>query len=146
MFNAKKLVVITWVFASFIGGGFAFNAYQAGAVGDSDGKGHMFGFFRGGFAGFHGVDKDSPEWQEKKDAWRAKMEEFKADRSTEGSFKTFGTRFGHPFDHNKGFFKDVNFEVTNLDNGVQITITSDDSDIVQKLQDMAAKHGNRNKE
>ena len=142
MFKATKLGIIVLVFASFVIGGFAFNAYQAGAAGDSDDKGHKFGFFKGGFAGFHGVDKDSPEWQEKKDAWRAKMEAFKADRSTEGPFKTFGARFGHPFGHKEGFFKDVNFEVTNLDNGVQITITSDDPDIVQKLQDMAAKHGN----
>ena len=146
MFNAKKLGVITLVFASFIIGGFALNAYQAGAAGDSDGKGHKFGFFKGGFAGFHEVDKDSPEWQEKKDAWRAKMEAFKADGSTAGHFKTSGARFSHPFGHKEGFFKDVNFEVTNLDNGVQVTITSDDPDIVQKLQDMAAKHGNWNKE
>ena len=146
MFKAKKLGVITLIFASFVIGGFALNAYQAGAFGDSDGKGHKFGFFKGGFGGFHGIDKDSPEWQEKKDAWQAKMEVFKADRSTDGPLKTFGVKLGHPIGHSKGFFKDANFEVVNLDDGVQITITSDDPDIVQKLQDMAAKHGNWNKE
>ena len=145
MFKATKLGIIVLVFASFVIGGFALNAYQAGAVGDSDSKGHKFGFFRGGFAGLHGLDKDSSEWQEKKDAWHAKMEAFKKDRSTERPFKTFGARFGHPFGHKKGFFNDVNFEVVNFNNGVQITITSDDPDIVQKLQDMAAKHGIWNK-
>ncbi len=35
--------------------------------------------------------------------------------------------------------EEVNYEITNVDNGIQITITSDDPDIVQKLQESAAK-------
>jgi len=137
MFNIGKMGIVALVFASFVVGGVALNAYQAGAFGDGGG-GHKYGFFKGGFDGLNGIDKDSPEWQEKKDAWKAKMEEFKEIRSEEGGLKVHGFGLRHPFGFKK-FSDEVNHEITNLENGVQITITSDNPDIVQKLQDAAAK-------
>lgn len=137
MFSQRKIAVVVVVFVSFVIGGVALNAYQAGAFGDG---GFRHGFFRGGFEGLHEIDKDSPEWQEKKEAWEAKMEEFKADRLEDGEFTKEGFGFGHPFGSNK-FSDEVTHEVINIDNGIQITITSDNPDIVQKLQDAAARRG-----
>lgn len=34
---------------------------------------------------------------------------------------------------------EVNYEIINIDNGIQVTITSDDPDIIQKLQEYAAR-------
>lgn len=138
MFTYKKIGIIVIIFAVFVMGGVAFNAYQAGAFGTDDG-GYKHGFFRGGFGGLHAIDKDSPEWQEKKEAWGEKMEEFKAARSEDGEFKKHGFGFKHPFGFNK-FSDEINHEVINIENGVQITITSDNPDLVQKLQDAAAKY------
>ena len=138
MFTKTKVGIVTLIFASFVIGGFALNAYQAGAFGVGDDGGHKFGFFKGGFSGLHGIDKDSPEWQEKKEAWKAKMEALKADRSQDGESKKHGFGFGHALGFKK-FSDEVNHEVINIHNGIQVTITSDNPDIVQKLQDMAAK-------
>ena len=137
MFNYKKIKIVVIIFAVFVVGGVAFNAYQAGAFGTGDG-GYKHGFFKGGFDGLHNADKDSSEWQEKKEAWSKKMEEFKAARSEDGKFNKHGFGFKHPFGFNK-FSDEINHEVLNIENGVQVTITSDNPDIVQKLQDAAAK-------
>ena len=168
MFNKTKTGIVAFVLASFFVGGFAFNAYQVGAA--EDGSGHEFGFFRGGFGGFSGINKDSPEWQAKMEEWKikteerkaemeefqamtpeerqAKMEELMANRPENGEWEDRGLRsrhfFGFGFKGLNGYADEVNYEVVNLDNGVQITITSDDSDIVQKLQDRAVRCNNSN--
>jgi len=162
-----KIGIAALVLASFVVGGFALNAYQVGAFGGGGG-GHMFGFFRGG-CDLSGLEKDSPEWQAKMDeckaereakmeerktemgVWKditseerqAKMEEFKANSPENGEWKGRGSRAGveHLFGFRgfKGFGDEANYEVVNLNNGIQITITSDNLDIVQKLQDAASR-------
>jgi len=139
MFNYKKIGIVVIVFAAFVVGGVAFNAYQVGAFGSGSGDGgYRHGFFKGGFNGLNDIDKDSPEWQEKKEAWAEKMEEFKAARSEDGEFSKHGFGFKSHFGFNKSS-DEINHEVVNIENGVQVTITSDNPDIVQKLQDAAAK-------
>ena len=64
------------------------------------------------------------EWKEQKGEWKAEMEGFK---------------FGHPFGLFKKFGEEINHEIITLDNGIQITITSDNPDIIQKLHDFAEK-------
>jgi len=163
MFIKTKIGIGALILAAFIIGGFAFNAYQVGAFRG----GHMFGFFGDG-CDLSGLEKDSPEWQlkmdeckaereAKKEEWRAemgawkditaeerkvKMEEFEASRlerseNCEWKGRDLGF-FG--FRGLKGFTNGTNYEIANLNNGVQITITSDSSDIVQKLHDFAEKY------
>jgi hypothetical protein len=79
-----------------------------------------------------------PNRPENIEEWQAKMEEFKANRIENGEWKGRGLRFGH-FPDLRGF-DEVDYEVVNLENGVQITITSEDPGIVQKLQDAAARY------
>lgn len=120
---------------AFFIGGLVFAAYQVSAV--ENGNGHKFGFWRS----FSGIDKDSPEWQIKMEEFKAKREEFKASGTKDGEWKGHGLGFGH-FIGLKGFrgmSDEVNYEVVNITNGVQITITSDNSDIVTKLQESAAR-------
>ena len=137
MFNKTKTSIIALALTSFLVGGLAFTAYQVGAIGD--GSGHKFGFWKGGFGGFSGIDKDSEEWQAKKEEWKAKMEEFKLNMTENGGeWKGHGWGFGHFFGF-KGYADEINYEVINIANGIQITITSDNPDIIQKLQDIAAK-------
>lgn len=160
MFTKTKLGIAALVIASFVVGGIAFNAYQVGAAEDSNGQ--KFGFFRGGFRSLSGIDKDSPEWKEWQakmeerkaemeefrtmtpEERQAKMEEFMANRPENGEWEGRGLRPGHfGFRGMKGFATDeVNYEVVNVDNGVQITITSDNSDIVKKLQERGAARYN----
>lgn len=139
MFIQRKIGIIVIIFVSFILGGLAFSAYQAGAFSlGNGGDHHKYGFFKGAIGGFHGIDKDSPEWQEKKEAWEAKVDALRASGSKTGEFRKHGFGFGHSFGF-KRFSDEVNHEVINLDNGIQITITSDNPDIVQKLQDAGTK-------
>lgn len=155
-----KIGIGALILAAFVIGGFALNAYQVGAVENGDSNGHKFGFGRDRLGGFNGIDKDSLEWQTKMEErktqmgeWRemtpeerqAKMEEFKAnmpERPENDEWKGRGLGFGHFFGFRgmKRFADEVNYEVVNLDNGVQITITSDNSDIIQKLYDFAKKY------
>lgn len=159
MSTKTKIGIGALILAAFVIGGFALNAYQVGAVENGDSSGHKFGFGRGRLGGFNGVDKDFPEWQAKMEerkaemeSWKSmtpeerqtKMEEFKAnmpERPENGEWEGRGLGFGHlGFRGLKGFTDEANYEIVNLDNGVQITITSDNPDIVQKLHDFAAKH------
>ncbi len=156
MLNKTKIGIIGLVIASFIIGGFALNAYQVGAFGRGAAIGHnFFGFMKGGFSK---IDKASEEWQAKMEEKKAMMEEFKAMTPEElkamkeefkanwpekGEWK--GHAWGKHFFGFKGlkwFSDEVNHDIVNIDNGIQITITSDNPDIVQKLQDMAAKMNN----
>lgn len=147
----SKIGIASLLLASFVVGGIALNAYQVGAFGG----GHMFGFWRGG-CDFRGLEKGTPEWQAKADECKAekqaqmeelktmtpeerqaKMEELKANWPENMQFKGRGHMFGHMFGP-KGL-SEVNHQVQNINNGVQITITSDDADTVTKLQEWAAK-------
>lgn len=140
MFIKTKISVAALVIASFVIGGFAFNTYQARAVGNGDDS-HKFGFLKGGFHGLNGIDKDSPEWQAKMEEWKVKMQEFKVNRSENGELRGRGLIHGYLFGFKglKGFTDEVNYEVVNINNGVQITITSGNPDVVQKLQERSAK-------
>ena len=107
-----KISVAALILAAFVVGGFAFNAYKAEAL-----KG--VGFF------FHKFGVNKEDWAAKKEEWLAQKGEWKAE--WRGKMKKHG------------FGEDINHEVIILDNGIQITITSDNSDIVQKLHDLAEK-------
>lgn len=145
MFTKTKIGIILFAVLSFIVGGLAFSAYQADAFG------------RGGF-GFGKMFKgDKPEiteemkaqmeerkavMQAQREEWQnmtaeerqAKMEEMNADRPAKRDFGFMGMR-GMP-----GISQDeINHEVVNIENGVQITITSDNADVVQKIQEMASR-------
>ena len=120
--NKTKLGIVALVIGTFVLGGAAFTAFQVMAGEKDDDDGH---FWR---SALHGeIDKDSPEWQ-------AKMEEKKAYWQENGGRK--GMR--HGFGFMKGA-EDVNHEVVTLDNGIQITITSDNQETVDKLHEMATK-------
>jgi hypothetical protein len=95
-----------------------------------------------------GVWKDmTPEERQKKmEEMRANMPENSGNighiqgfgvQKTRGLKNVAGCLFG--FMGFRGFGDEVNYEVENLDNGVQITITSDNADIVQKLKDSASR-------
>lgn len=136
MFTRKKIGIISLVVALFVIGVLAFNSFQAVAIEDTnsdqtDGHGYGFGFWKDKFGN---IAKDSEEWQ-------AKIEKFEAHTTARDSGKK---------GHHRGFTRlhseDVDYIVENLDNGVQITITSDDPEIVQKLQDAAARKLNHSTE
>ena len=156
MFTKKKIGIISLIVASFVIGGLAFNAYRASAFGG----GHMFNFSRGG-CDLSGLERGSPEWQAKMEERKAQMEEFKVmtpeerqakleelktNRTENGEWKGRGLGLGI-FDLKgfKGLSDELNYEVINITNGVQITITSDNSDIVTKLQESAARLNDLNK-
>jgi hypothetical protein len=160
MITKTKLGIGTLVVASFIVGGIAFNAFQADAFGGS----RMFGFFRGGEqCDLAGLEKGSEEWQAKMEEcktgreaqmedWKnmseeerkAKMEEIKVNIPEKGEWKR-GPIHPAGFRGLIGFYDEVTREVVNLDNGIQITITSENSEVVQKLQEAAAKMPNGSK-
>ena len=132
-----KISVAALVLAAFVIGGFALNAYKAEAL-----KGA--GFF------FHKFGVNKEDWVAKKEEWKemtpeeykAKMEELKAQKGEwkaewKGDMKKSG--FGHPFCLFKKFGDEINRDIVTLENGIQITITSGDPDIVQKLHDLVEK-------
>jgi len=136
MFNKTKISIIVLALAFFLAGGFVFTAYQVGAFGEG---GHKFSFWKGEFSG---IDKNSEEWQAKMEEWKAKMEEFKLNKIENGEeWKEHDWGSDHFFGFKawKGYSDEINYDIMNIDNGIQITITSDNPDIVQKLQDIAAK-------
>jgi len=141
MTTKTKIFIGALVLAAFALGGFAFNAYKVEAL-----KG--VGFF------FHKFGINKEEWGAKKEAWKAmtpeeykaKMEELKAlkgewrgEWKAEWKTEMKGFGFGCPFWLFKKFGDEINHEVTTVENGIQITITSDNLDIVQKLQDFVEK-------
>ena len=117
-----KISIAALVLAAFVVGGFAFNAYKAEAL-----KGAEFFFHK------FGVNKE--DWAAKKEEWLAQKGEWKAE--WKGEMKEHG--FGCPLGLFKKFNEEINHEVITLENGIQITITSDNLDIVQKLHDLAEK-------
>jgi len=136
MFTKRKIGIISLVVALFVIGVLAFNSFQAVAIEDTNNDQtndheHKFGFWKDKFSD---IDKDSEEWQ-------AKIEKFKAHTTDHDGDKK---------EHHRGFTglhsEDVDYKVENLDNGVQFTITSDDPEIVQKLQDAAARKLNHSTE
>lgn len=136
MLTKTKIGIISLVVAAFVTGALAFSSFQVVAVGDTDSDqtsddGHKFGFWKDKFSN---IDKDS-------EAWQAKIEKFKTYTADHD-----GDKKGH----HRGFIglhsEGVDYAVENLDNGVQFTITSDDPEIVQKLQDAAARKLNHHSE
>lgn len=51
--------------------------------------------------------------------------------------QTAQQQYGHPPQHGPDFMKDVTHSVEKIDNGVVITLTTDDATILQQLQDFA---------
>ncbi|GEM_PF-2107645 len=168
--NKKKTGVILLIIVSFIVGGVIFNAHQVNAFG----KTRIEGFFRGG-CDLSELEKDSPEWRAKLDQRKAeieakikeqktrmeewetmtpeqrktKIEEMKASmpeggRGRVGSFPGIGGQKRRGFGP-EGFVDKTDYEVVNLANGVQITITSNDADVVAKLQERAAQFSGLNR-
>ena len=136
-----KIFIGALVLVAFALGGFALNTYKAEAL--NAGK-----FF------FHKFGINKEDWAAKKEEWKgmtpeeykAKMEELKALKGEwkgewEGEWKTEIKGFGFecPFWLFKKFGDEVNHEVITLDDGIQITITSDNSDIIQKLHGFVEK-------
>ncbi len=119
MSTKTKIFIGALIFAAFVLGGFALNAYKAEAL-----KAGTFFFHK------FGIDKEG---------WKAKKEEWKEMTPEEHKAKMEGLKFGDPFGLFKKFGDEVNHEVITLDNGIQVTITSDNSDIVQKLHDFVEK-------
>lgn len=141
MTTKTKIFIGALVLAAFVVGGFAFNAYKVEAL--NAGK-----FF------FHKFGINKEEWGIKKEEWKAmtpeeykiKMEELKALKGEwKGEWKTGwktemeGLGFECPFWLFKKFGDEINHEVITVENGIQITITSDNSDIIQKLHDFVEK-------
>ncbi len=137
MFNKTKISIIVLALALFLVSGFVFTVYQVGAFGNGDG--HEFGFWKGEFSG---IDKNSEEWQVKIEEWKSKMEEFKLSKVENGEeWEGHDWGSGHSFGFKawEGYSDEINYDFMDIDDGIQVTITSDNSDIVQKLQDIAAK-------
>jgi len=137
MFNKTKISIIILALTVFLVGGFAFTVYRAGAFGNS--SSHEFGFWKDEFSG---IDKNSEEWQVKMEEWKAKMEEFKLNKMENGEDwegYDWGSNHSFGFKMWKGYSDEINYDFIDIDNGIQVTITSDNPDIVQKLQDIAAK-------
>ena len=123
MSTKTKIGVAALMVGAFVGGGFLLNALDVDAFG--------WGFQKG----------NSEEWQ-------AKMEEFKAMTPEERQEhkeqcmedgEGFHYRIGNQEGFLKGFVENADREIETLENGVQITITSDDPEIVEKLHGFADK-------
>lgn len=125
MLTKTKIGIGVLVLVAFVSGGFALNAFDVDAF---------------GWAKFGNGDSEE---------WKAKMEEFKAmtlEERQELREQCMGNgdcphprEFKNGFGPLKMFGDEINHEVITLDNGIQITITSDNADIVQKLHDFAEK-------
>lgn len=131
MFTKTKIGIISFAVLSFVIGGLAFSAYQADAFG------------RGGFGFGRMFNGDKPEITEE---MKAQMEERKAEMQAQREEWQDMTAEERQAKHPRGFMgmhginsDEVNHEVVNIGNGVQITITSDNPDVVQKIQEMASK-------
>ena len=136
MTTKTKIFIGALVLAAFVLGGFALNSYKAEALNAGRFLFHKFG-----------INKE--EWIAEKEGWQemtqeerqAKMEELKALKG-EWMVEMKGFGFGYPFGLFKEFGDEINHEVITLDNGIQITITSDNPDIVEKLHNCVEKINN----
>ena len=127
MTTKTKIFIGALILAAFVLGGFALNTYKAEAL--NAGK-----FF------FHKFGINKEDWKAEKEEWKGMTpEEYKAKigelKALKGEWKT-EWKVDWLF---KKFGDEVNHEVITLDNGIQITITSDNPDIVQKLHDFIEK-------
>jgi len=110
----KRIGIIGLIIGVFIIGGLAFNAFDV----DAFGWGHK------------GASKEE---------WKEKMEAFEGMTSEE--MKEACVESGDCM-HFKGFKKDylkdkLNYEITKIENGIQMIITSDDPEMVEKLHNKA---------
>ncbi len=128
MINKAKTKVAILVAASFLAGGMVFGAHQAGAF-----AGGRTPFGEG--CDFCGIERGSAEWEAKMEEIAAKREELIAERGENKGFRREsrvggrGLRFGI----------DTNYDVENIQDGVKITVISDDPEVVKRLQDWAAR-------
>lgn len=124
-----KIGIGILVLAAFIAGGFMFSALYSNA-----------------FWGPPGGEEISEEMKAKIEEFKAMTPEERQEQREEciesGECPRFRMRMGHGFGLFKFFGEDVNHEVITLDNGVQITITSDNPDVVEKLHNLTEKINN----
>ncbi len=168
MITKTKIVIGTLIVASFIVGGIAFNTLQANAFGGGRMFGFFRGGEQCDLTGLEkgseewrvkieeckaerGVQRE--EWKimseeerqakmgemrvnrpELTEEMKARMEEFKKNGQRKGKIECSFGPMGL-----MGFSDEVNRRVVNLENGVQMTITSDNPEIVQKIQEAAVK-------
>ena len=116
----KKVGIAGLIIGAFIIGGLALNAFDVDAFGWSKHK------------------ANSGEWKEKMEAFKGmtseEMLEHKELCLESGDCTYFkGSRDGHF----KMLDDGLNYEITKLDNGIQMIITSDDPEIVEKLHNKA---------
>ena len=93
-------------------------------------------FLAGGLA-LNALDVDAFGWGFHKEMTPEEMQEYKEQCMEEGDCPY--ARMGHRGGFLRGFSDEVNHEVIILDNGVQITLTSDNPDIVEKLHNFTEK-------
>jgi hypothetical protein len=166
MLTKTKIGIVALALVAFVAGGFALNALDVDAFGwgkffngnseewhakiedwkamtpeERQAKKEEFKAEKGECRTYMQELKDSEAWQEatqeqRKEMFKEAMEE--NDCHLTPPFH----RFGDPFGLLKKYNSEINYDVIVLDNGIQITITSDNSDIVQKLHDFANKINN----
>lgn len=120
MNEIKKPLLAIVIVSAFVIGGFAFNAFTSDAFGDGEGNGFEFLKDRAKQIG----DFD---WE--------KMKEKMAGKDGEWKVKKFGHFAGVGM---REYRDEISHEISNIENGIQIVLTSDNPDIVQKLQEFAA--------
>lgn len=151
-----KISVAALVLAAFVLGGFTLNAYKAEALKGAGFFFHKFGVNKEEWKAHKegwkemspeerkakmGEWKNSEEWQAKMEGWEAMSSEERRAKMEE--MKGFGCKGPFGLLKKFGFGDEVNHEAIALNNGIQITITSDNPDIVQKLHDFVEKINNR---
>ena len=136
----SKIGIAALMIGVFVAGGFMFNAIKSDA---------FFGFKWGPEISEETKAqteehreamqelRNSDEWQE---ADREQRREMLQELMGENDFP------GIPMGHGPGLLKcfgdDVNHEIIVLDNGIQITLTSDNPDVVERLQNFVEKFNN----
>lgn len=128
--NTKtKILISALILAAFVVGGLSFNAFRAEAL-------------KGAGSFFHKSDMNKEDWAAYKEDWAALKEEWKDMSTEEQKAKKEamkGLKSGHSFWMFKKFGDEINHEIITLDDGIQITITSGNPDIVQKFRSLVEK-------
>jgi len=156
MLVKTKIGISVLVIGAFIASGFALNAFDVDAFGWDKHKGNSEEWqakmeeFKGMTPGARKehreqcmesgdcmhprgfINRNSEEWQ-------AKIEELRANGPENGEWKGRNLGFGHFFGFRELKSDEVDYEVVNIANGVQLTITSDNSEIVEKLYNFSER-------
>jgi len=160
MLLKSKIKIATLVLGAFVAGGFALNTFQADAFSwgkwlnrDSEEWQVKMEEFKAMTPGERGESREecravmeelrnSTEWQE---VTQEERREMMKEITEENDCLFPGFKFGHFRGLRFGQFGDeVNHEVTILDNGIQITITSDNPEVVEKLHNFPERIKNIN--